>query len=242
MEKSDLLKKCAFILIISIVLMTVFSIMVKYDVEGEKGLPFEIKKILLVSTVDGDKKEDNENIWNIDVTGVNDVYIYINKNTREDINIKSIKLDNFNLEETPQKGNIKILRPTGDLPSMYRLSEQDYMHDSITYLGGPIDNLKALEVCASGGIIGFRASINDLGSFISNEAEEIIYDGHLLSNLEIKEEELKCKVNFDIIIETTDGVSYKGNVSLDIPVEGFIEKGTASIEITDTSNIIFKRL
>ncbi len=35
---------------------------------------------------------------------------------------------------------------------------------------------------------------------------------------------------------------FKANVVLDMPCENLIEQGTSNIEITDMSNIIFKRL
>ena len=59
--KKNLFKKCIFIAIIVIILTVVFSIMIKYDVEGEKQLPFSISKILLVSTVNGNVVDDPEN-------------------------------------------------------------------------------------------------------------------------------------------------------------------------------------
>ena len=210
MKKNNIFKKCIFIFAICISLMIVFSIMVKYDVEGEKTLPFSIKEILLVSTVDGDIIEDSENIWNIGVTQVNDVYIYINKTNKEETTIKSVTLNNFIINQKPTKGNLKLLRPTGDLPNLYSLSQQDYLSEGITYLGGIIDDMKSLEIGNNGGILGFRISINDLGSYISNEGEEIIYDGRLLSNLKINEEELKFNISFDITIETSDNIKYKG--------------------------------
>ena len=63
MKKSNILKKSLFFILICILVMVALSIMVKYDVEGEKELPFSIKKVLLVSTVDGQRMEDAENIW-----------------------------------------------------------------------------------------------------------------------------------------------------------------------------------
>ena len=42
-------------------------------------------------------------------------------------------------------------------------------------------------------------------------------------------------------IKTESGKEYKSNLSFDIPVEGVVENGTAAREITDLSNIIFKR-
>ena len=242
MKKNNILKKWIFLAVICLLLMMVFSIMIKYDVEGERELPFSISKILLVSTVDGDIVEDTENIWNIGVTQVNDVYMYINKTSDEDKTIESISLNNFIINKAPQKGNLKMLRPTGELSNLYSSSEQDYLSEGLTYLGGRIDDMKSLEIGNNGGIIGFRMSVIDLGSYISNENTEIIYDGRLLSNLGVTEEELKFNFSFDIIIETSDRVKYKGTTSLDMPVQGFIEKGSENLEIIDFSNVVFKRI
>ncbi len=242
MKKNNVLKKCIFIAAICILLMIVFSIMVKYDVEGEKQLPFSISKILLVSTVDGNIVEDNQNLWNIDVTQVNDVYIYINKTIEEEISISSITFNNFIINEVPKKGKIKLLRPTGELSNLYSSSNQDFLEDGITYLGGTVDDMKSLEIGNNGGIVGFRISLEELGSYISNEETEIIYDGRLLSNLGVTEEELKFDMFFDIIIETSDKVKYKGTTSLTMPVKGFSEKGSENLEITDFTNLVFKRI
>ena len=242
MKKNNILKKCVFSIVICVLLMIVFSIMVRYEVEGEKKLPFSIKRIFLVSTVDGDIVEDTQNIWNIGVTQVNDVYIYINKTSEEDTTIKSITLNNFIVNKSPQKGKLKLLRPTGDFPNLYSSSNQDYLNDSITYFGGTIDDMKSLEIGNSGGIIGFRIAIKDLGSYISNEDTEIIYDGRLLSNLNIKEEELDFDISFDITIETSENIKYKGTTNVNMPVKGFIEKGSESLEITDFTNLVFKRM
>ena len=75
--KKNLVKKCLFITGIVISLVIVVLIMKKYEIEGEKRLPFSISKIFLVSTVDGKVVDDPSNIWNIGVTQVNDIYICI---------------------------------------------------------------------------------------------------------------------------------------------------------------------
>ena len=242
MEKNNMLKKCIFAVIICVLLMIVFSIMIKYDVEGEKQLPFSISKILVVSTVDGNIVEDTENIWNVGVTQVNDIYMYINKTSDEETTISSISLNNFIVNKEPKKGKLKLLRPTGELSNLYSSSEQDYLSEGITYLGGIIDDMKSLEIGNNGGILGFRMSVEDLGSYISNDDTEIIYDGRLLSNLGITEEELYFDISFDIIIETSDKVKYKGTTSLQMPIKGFIEKGSENLEITDFTNLVFKRI
>lgn len=240
--KKNLVKRCLFLVSIAIILMIVISIIIKYDVEGKKRLPFSISKILLVSTVDGHVVDDPANIWNIGVTQVNDVFMYINKTIDGDTTIKEIKFENFNVNKTPQKGKVKLLRPTGELSNLYTHSEQDYLNESITYTGGVIDDMKSLEIANNGGILGFRFSIEDLGSYVSNENQEIIYDGRLLSNLGIGIEEIKFNVSFDIIITTSNNVSYKGTIKLDMPVDTVIEEGSSNLEITDFNDVVFKRI
>lgn len=240
--KKNLFKRCIFIAVIVIILTVVFSIMIKYDVEGEKELPFSISKILLVSTVNGNVVDDPENIWNIDISQINDIYMYIDKTTDEDQTIKEIKIENFNLNKNPQKGDLKILRPTGELSNLYTYSEQNYLESSITYQGGVIDDLKSLEIANNGGILSFRCALENLGKYVSNENEEIIYDGNLLKNLGVSVEELFFNLSFDIIITTNDNISYKGTLSLDMPIDTIIEEGSSNKEITDFSNVVFKRI
>lgn len=240
--KKNLLKKCLFIIFLSVLLMVVISIMLKYDVEGEKKLPFSISKILLVSTVDGNEQEDEQNIWNIDVTQVNDLYIYLDKTIEDEQTINQIKIENFVVNKAPSKGSLKVLRPTGELPNLYTYSEQDYINGSITYLGAAIDDMKALEISNNGGVIGFRVALENLGNFISNENIEVTYDGKLLSNMGVNLEEISFNISFDIIITTSENVNYKGTITLDMPINSVIEEGSSSTEITEFSNIVFKRI
>ncbi len=240
--RKNLFKKCLFMLFISIAIMLVISIMIKYDVEGEQNMPFALSKILLVSTVDGKAVDDTENIWNIGVTQVNDVYIYIDKKSDDNQTIKQISLENFVINKAPKKGNLKLLRPTGDLPNLYTYSEQNYLDEGITFLGGIIDDMKSLEISNNGGALGFRLSIEDLGKYISNEDEEITYDGKLLSNLGVSVEEIEFDINFDIIITTNKNISYIGTVGLSLPLDTVIEEGSTHKEITDFSEVVFKRI
>lgn len=240
--KKNLFKRCIFVASIVILLMIVISIIIKYNVEGEKRLPFSISKILLVSTVNGNVVDDPENIWHIDVTQVNDMYMYINKTIDNDLTLKEIKFENFIVNKPAQKGELKLLRPTGELSNLYTHSQQDYLNDSITYVGGIIDDMKSLEIGNNGGMLGFRFSLENLGTYISNENEEIKYDGNLLSNLGVSLEEIKFNVSFDIILTTSNNVSYKGTLNLDMPIDTIIEEGSSSIEITDFDDVVFKRI
>lgn len=240
--KKNLLKKCLFIIFLSMLFMIVISIMLKYNVEGEKVLPFSISKILLVSTVDGKVIDDPENIWNIKVTQVNDLYLYIDKTIEDDQTINEIKIDNFVVNKKPVKGKLKVLRPTGELSNLYTHSQQDYLNSNLTYFGAKIDDLKSLEISNNGGVLAFRVALEELGNYISNEDEEITYDGKLLSNIGINLNEIEFNLSFDIIITTSDDVSYKGTINLDMPINSVIEDGSSNKELTDFSNVVFKRI
>ena len=62
----------------------------------------------------------------------------------------------------------------------------------------------------------------------------------MLTKTQATNENIKFKVNFDLIINLKN-VKYKTNISLDLPCEeNLLEKGTCSKEITD--NFIFKRI
>ena len=241
--KNNLLKKCLFLLFLAIILLLVISIMVKYDEEGEKTLPFSISKVLIVSTVNGHAIDDPENIWNISIEQVNDIYMYIDKTSDKDDIIKEIKFNNFIINKRHEIGEWKLLRPTGELSNLYNQSEQNYLDSEIIYSGGLIDDMKALEISNTGGILGFRFALENLGTYISNENEEINYDGRLLSNLGITDiQKLQFNVSFDVTIKTSKNISYNGNISLDMPVENLITEGSVSKEITDFSNVVFKRI
>lgn len=242
MKAGNLLKKSLFLSIIIILIMIVISIIVKYEVEGEKELPYSISKILLVSTVDGKKAEDAENIWNINVSQINDLYIYIDNPTGAQETIKQITVENFTINKSPVKGDLKIYRPTGELSNLYTYSEQDYLNDKIVYTGGTLDDLKTLEIANTGGVMGFRIALENLGTYISNSETEIIYDGRLLSNLGVTIEEVESDISFDIIIETSDNIKFKGTVDLNTPIDTIIEQGSSNMEITNFESVIFKRI
>ena len=243
MKKREIIKKSLFLVCVAILIFFAVLVMLKYEVEGEKELPYRLNKILLVSTVDGKANEDPENLWNIDITQTNDIFIYIDPDGKTKETIKEVSLENFIITKTPGKGTVEILRPTADLDNLYSNSVQNYLNDKIVYQGAKLDDMKSLEISNNGGVVGFRLSLNDLGKFVSNdEGIEITYDGRLLSNLGINLEEIKLSLNFDIIITTSENVSYKGTLTLDMPTDEIIEKGASKIEITDFSNVIFKRV
>lgn len=242
MKKTRLFKRCLFAFCIMIVLMGVVSVIVKYEVEGEKTLPYQLSKIFVISTVEGTPIDDGTNIWNINVKQANDLYFYMDKNNGTEETIKRITIENFQVTKTPAKGNLAIYRPTGDLNNLYTFSEQNYLNESLTYTGAAIDDLKTLEISNEGGVFACRMALNNLGTYISNETTEITYDGSLLQNIGVTEEEIQFDISFDMLIETNKNVTYKGTIAVHLPAQNIIAQGTSNFEITDFGEVIFKRL
>ena len=69
-----------FIIIISFV--CVLAIMLKYETEGEKNMPFSLEEMLIVSCADGQTKSENsENYkWNMDINPVSYTHLTLPTN------------------------------------------------------------------------------------------------------------------------------------------------------------------
>ena len=86
------------ILILLLIIGVVVSIVIKYQVDGETSMPFELSKIAIISTAEGEQNPENvENTkWNLDVNQNNDIYFYITKNEDSNkiaiINRRKIKI------------------------------------------------------------------------------------------------------------------------------------------------------
>ena len=100
-------------------------------------MPFELEKILMVSTVDAEKIDDPNNLWNIPIDQVNDIYIYIKKNdtAKKERLIKEIRFDNFQITEEPQNGDVVLLKATGDINTnnLYNNSTDDFFSKGLIF-------------------------------------------------------------------------------------------------------------
>jgi len=239
-------------LIVAIVVVIIAGIIVffrihNYNKYGEKNMPYSISKIAIVSTArqlgsENEKPiEETTSIWNFDVVQNNDLYIEI-KNDRDEKNkIKSVSIENIEITENPSKGNLKVFMPNSTDGARYTYADDFEVNTSLTYKGADESNFKNLELNRDGGIISISFANRDLGTYESGEDTEITYDGRMLSKLGITSDEVKSKVAFDLVIELEDGKTYVGRIKLDINCDGLVENGTTKQEITDFSNVIFKR-
>ena len=72
-------------------------------------------------------------------------------------------------------------------------------------------------------------------SLAKNDGEEAFRAAHTLKGICLN-------LSFDITISLENGKQYKGTVTIELTVGNIIDEGTGKLEITDFSNVIFKRI
>ena len=155
MAKQRLSIKILHICIICVIIVAIIFIammfILNYDVNGETNMPFQISKISVISTVDGKDAEGSENKWNINVIQNNDVYVYIEKNDeyKKQETISSVKLDNFNVIQTPTIGELKIYKPTVSETSIFQNSDEN-LAEEIEFIGSKSTDARNLQISNQG--------------------------------------------------------------------------------------------
>lgn len=230
------------IIIIVILLVVLGAIALRYYVEGETNMPFNLSKITIISSSEGIDKDAGENRWAFDINQNNDIFLYIEKNKDygKDEAIKSITIQNIQINKTSDKGESCIYHPDGLSQSAIFNNKNENKVDIIEYNGDMDSDMKQMKISNQGGIVAFRYANDKIAEYISNEEE--VNHSNLLKKLEFKEEDLQAKLTFDIIIKVESRKEYQANISLDLPVKDIIENGTTSVEMKDLDNIVFKRI
>ena len=241
-KKKQIIKLCIAITIFAIIILLVITSMIRYEVEGDKNMPFNLSKMIIVSTAEGTETKGKKK-WNFDVYQNNDVYIYIDKNAEyhgDDKYINSIKIENINITKSPTKGEVKIYMPNSVEGRLFSYNDEYLVEQKLEYKGASESNSKTLEIGENGGNALLRFSNTGLGQYSSDNDKEIVHDGTLLKKIKVTNEEITFDVVFDLVI-TVDNCSYRANVSLQMPCGNIIEEGTCSLEKTDFCDVIFKR-
>ena len=238
-NKKKIFERITVISVITIITVVVLLLMLKYEVEGETNMPFELTKIIVVSSAEG--VENTEDRLNLSLVQINDIYLQIekNENVKKENSIKSVIIENFYINEASKIGKGKFYRPSPNAREIFEFNDE-YITNRIEYIGKGQSNIKELEIGNQGGIIGIRYSLNELGQY--NIQEQVNHDGTLLNNLNIDINELYSKISFDIIIELNSGVKYKSNIVLDVPAGNILEEGICRQEQTNLEKIVFKRI
>ena len=213
---------CVVITIIVIILFILGMVVLRYNVEGETNMPFQLKKVIIISSQEGINKENTKYRWAYDLSQNNDIYIYIEKNknySKQEI-IKNITIDNIKVKKEIEKGTITLYRPNAS-GSLFRNTEENKI-ETISYVGDLQSNMQELKISNQGGIVSFRYSNNNVAELLSNE--EVINHTELLKKANVQEADLKATLSFDLTIELESGKNYKASLLFDMPVEGVIKK------------------
>ncbi len=240
--KIKILKISLIIIITVSIIFTIGMIVLTYSVEGETNLPFKITKIIEISSSEGSEKQNGEDMWALDINQNNDIYIYIEKNEsygRTEI-IDKIKLDNFEIKRNTDIGELNIYQPSEETGELFANTENNRKVE-IIYTGELESNVKKKQISNQGGLVVFRCANDKIGEYISNQVEEVNYST-LLRETELTNEQLKATVTFDITIELISKKTYRASVTLELPIGDIINNQTTNLEITDLSNIVFKRI
>lgn len=239
-EKNEkIIKKPLIIIALVIVIATIIIFSLRYNVEGEKDLPFIITNIRVISTAQADIADDNQN--NLNIIQKNDFYFYLEKNQeyeKED-SISKVTFENFNIKKSSNKGTTNIYKPSPNT-ILYSYTNEYKVENSISYNGSLNTNIASLEIGNQGGLIGFSVTLEDLGIYtINNEA--VTYDGTILSKLNLTNEDIAMEITFDVIIETTSNKQFKSTLTFNLPTGNIIEDGKSVLDKNNFDDVVFKR-
>lgn len=239
----NLILKSSYIIVIVLIIAVVILLILKYNVEGEKNMPFKLSNIILVSSAEGfQDNEDSEYKWNVNIYQTNDIYLNIekNKNFKENEAIKSIIIENLKIEKKPQSGKIEFYRPSGDENNLFEYKNEYKIDNKIEFIGNKEADIKNLKISNQGNTIMIRA-VNKLDkNYVSNN-DSIEHSGRLLKEVDVSLDEIEAEISFDLIINLESDVSFKANIKQDIPIGNILNEGTISKELTELRNIVFKR-
>ena len=227
-------------LIIVAIGFTAVMLILRYDEKGEENMPFDIAKISIISSINGQDVEDDDNLWNKSVGQDNDIYIYIEKNENysKTETINNVLLNNFQILENPQVGNIVFFKPSTSENANFE-NKDEFKTDNIVFEGKQSSDIQSLEISNQGGIVAFRCANENLGNYISNDKE--LDNTKFLKGLNLNYEQMKAKISFDLEITLEEGRKFKTTIELEIPNKDVIEKGTSGRDLTDL-DIVFKRI
>lgn len=240
---NKLILKSAYVLIIVLVIVVIALLILKYEVEGEKNMPFKLSSIIVVSNAEGyQEKENNEYRWDAEIYQNNDVYLNIekNKNYKKTEAIKSIIIDNIKQNNMPKVGKLEFYRPSSDNMQTYSYEEEYKIIDKIEYIGDTKSDIMNLRISNQGNTLMFRV-INKTGKVYKSNEDEFQHNGKLLDKVGISYEDVKAKLSFDLTIMLESGISFKTVIQIELPVGDIVKEGSSSLEITNMKDIVFKR-
>jgi len=239
---NKLILRSAYIVIGVLIIAVIGLLILKYDVEGEKNMPFKLSSIIVISSAEGHQEKENSDYkWDVEIYQNNDIYLNIekNKNYNETELIKSIKIENIKTNKTPEVGTFKFYR-TANQEKVFIYKEEYEIKDKLEYIGDLKTDLANLKISNQGGTIIIRA-VNQTGKkYISND-KQLEHNGKLLEKVNISNEQVNATIEFDLVINLESDISYRATIELELPIGNIVEQGSSNTKITDMKNIVFKR-
>ena len=241
-SKKRIIRISIIIFIFIIILLSSIFLIFRYNEEGEENLPFNIKKINIISTAQADSIQEEADEWHAQLQQKNDIFFVIEKNSlykKEDI-IKKISFENFIINKKNEDMVVDFYRPNESV-NTYVYSDEYKIENSLEYIGGQNTSAETLQINNQGGVIGFSIISDNIGEYTFGKNEKVPSDGKLLAKAGINEDNIKFQVSFDIIIETESNHKFKSNIVLDLPTGNILEEGVGILEDTELTDVVFKR-
>ncbi len=210
-------------------------------------MPYTLSKITIISTAEGEQNalndDDDTAKWDLTINQNNDVYLFIDKdeNATKDAVIEALTIQNIEVTKYPEKGEIKVFMPSSLDGRTFAYDSEFLVTEKLEYKGAAVSNPKTLEIGSQGGYAIIRFSNTNIGSYTSNEDEEIVHNGTLLTKIGVAQEQIQAKVKFDLILQISE-IKYKASITINIPCDGICEEGTTTTEVADASQFVFKRI
>lgn len=239
---NKLILKSAYIVIGVLIIVVIGLLILKYDVEGEKNMPFKLSSIIIISSAEGYQEQENSKYkWDVEIYQNNDIYLNIekNKNYNKTELIKSIQIENIKINKKPEIGEFKFYRTTKE-KNVFTYKEEYEIENQVEYTGDLKTDLSNLKISNQGGTIIIRA-VNKTGKRYTSNQKELEHNGKLLEEAGISYKEVKSTIEFDLVINLESETSFKANIEVELPIGNIIEQESSSTEIKDMKNIVFKR-
>ena len=239
---NKLILKSAYIVIGVLIIAVIGLLILKYDVEGEKNMPFKLSSIIVISSAEGYQQTENPDYkWDVEIYQNNDIYLNIekNKNYNETELIKSIQIENIKTNKIPKIGTFKFYR-TSSKENVFEYKEEYEIKEKLEYVGDLNTDLDNFKISNQGGTIIIRA-VNQTGKIYTSNDKQLEHNGKLLEKVGISYEQVKATIKFDLVINLESNVSYKATIELELPTGNIVEQGSSSTEIKHMKNIVFKR-
>ncbi len=243
-KRKQTIKLILSLTLLALLFIFVIIMMIKYEVEGETNMPYNLSKIIVVGTVEGMEKGDsNKKEWDMDIYQNNDVLFYIDKNPKNtsDELIKSVKISNINITKAPQKGTVKAYMPNSKAGRAYVYDDQFLVQEKLEYKGASQSSSTNLEIGSKGGSAKICFSNTSIGNYKSKKDTEMVHNSTLLKKIETTNAEISFSVSFDFMIETTEA-KYQAEISLNLPTDNLDEEEKSYLEKTDMTDVVFKRV